>query len=188
MRAASWMGLRCRHKKALVVERRRGSMGQRTSPGPPWAKRLRERCQKWRMATMAEGDEGMNDGSMDPQKTGQAVDQRQQSEQMPASRPGSKAKASGASQSECQTPGVWSDSGEVRVRVGDRSEGGIQRRKRGKAGGTAPEAAPGQPSQPWPQRPKEGGRTTRIRRMRSWRPDGTTGDVCGVPRESRYEK
>ena len=35
--------------------------------------------------------------------------------------------------------------------------------------------------------PREGGRTTGIRRMRSWRRGGTTGDVCGVPRESRYE-
>ena len=34
----------------------------------------------------------------------------------------------------------------------------------------------------------EGGRTAEVRRQRSWRPGGATGDVCGVPRESRYEK
>ena len=41
----------------------------------------------------------------------------------------------------------------VRVRVGDRSMGGIHRHKRGLATGTATERAPGQPSGPWPQRP-----------------------------------
>ena len=90
------------------------------------------------MASMAEGDEGMNVGSMEPRRrAGRRIsgsrgcdigvrDRRQ----MRASRPGSGVKASGASQSECQTPGdtrgVWSDSGEVRVRIGDRSEGGVQ--------------------------------------------------------------
>ena len=35
--------------------------------------------------------------------------------------------------------------------------------------------------------PMEGGHTAGIRRIRSELPGGTTGDVCGVSRESCYE-
>ena len=35
--------------------------------------------------------------------------------------------------------------------------------------------------------PMECGRTAEIRRTRSRRPGGTTGDVCGSPGDSRYD-
>ena len=53
-------------------------MGQGTGTRTRWAKRRRGRCQKWRMASVAEGHEGMNVRSMDPQMRCRAPDQRQQ--------------------------------------------------------------------------------------------------------------
>ena len=58
------------------MDRRRGSMRQGTSTGARRVKRWGGCCQKRRMASMAEGDEGMNVGSMDPQKAGRAPAQR----------------------------------------------------------------------------------------------------------------
>ena len=53
-------------------------MGQGTGTRTRWARRWRGRGQKWRMASRVVADEGMNGGSVDPQMTGRAPDQRQQ--------------------------------------------------------------------------------------------------------------
>ena len=66
--------------------------------------------------------------------------------------PGSTAKTSGASQYEYQTPGEWSDSGGVRVCVGDQSKSSVHDTRgggynAGRSAGAAISALAGVP--PW---------------------------------------
>ena len=60
------------------MDRRRGSIEKATSEGTRRVKWWRGQCRQRRMASMAEGDEGMKVGDMDPPKEDLAPDQRQQ--------------------------------------------------------------------------------------------------------------
>ena len=81
---------------------------------------------------MAEGDEGMKVGDMDPLRGGRAPDQRQQrlgrwgtgTRTETGVAADSMATTGGSSQAEA--PGEWSDSGEVGVCAGDQGDRGVQ--------------------------------------------------------------
>ena len=88
------------------MDRRRGSMEKGTREGTRRVKRWRQRS----MASMAEGDEGMKVGDMDPLKEDRAPNQRQQM----LGRWGT------------GVPTEAGDGGGVRVCAGDRSDIDIQ--------------------------------------------------------------